>query len=205
MVEETARIDKREVQTGRVKVHLVETSEQMVREALSSQNVKVTRVPVDQPVTRVPVIRTENGITIVPVLEEILVVEKRLILREELHIEQEVSHETVEVPVSLRKQRAVVERVGAQGQRITEEKRDDERTNKASIQGAQRIITAFFDNKKDASEAVERLTRLGLTRDNIKSGRGLPSRRSINREPDQHEPLQRAPWLLGITWRSLPA
>ena len=128
MVEETARIDKREVQTGRVKVHtVVETSEQMVREALSSHNVKVTRVPVDQPVTTVPVIRTENGITIVPVLEEILVVEKRLILREELHIEQEVSHETVEVPVSLRKQRAVVERVGAQGQRITEEKRDDER------------------------------------------------------------------------------
>ena len=128
MVEETARIDKREVQTGRVKVHtVVETSEQMVREALSSQNVKVTRVPVDQPVTTVPVIRTENGITIVPVLEEILVVEKRLILREELHIEQEVSHETVEVPVSLRKQRAVVERFDAQGKQITEEKRDDER------------------------------------------------------------------------------
>jgi len=128
VVEETARVDKREVQTGRVKVHIVvETSEQMVREALSSHNVKVTRVPVDQPVTTVPVIRTENGITIVPVLEEILVVEKRLILREELHIEQEVSHETVEVPVSLRKQRAVVERVDAQGQRITEEKRDDER------------------------------------------------------------------------------
>src|SRR5215204_5405293 len=62
-----------------------------------------------------------------PVLEEILVVEKRLILREELHIKQEVSHETVEVPVSLRKQRAVVERVDAQGQRITEEKSDDER------------------------------------------------------------------------------
>ena len=52
-------------------------------------------------------------------------------------------------------------------------------TNKASIQGAQRIITAFFDNKKDASEAVERLARLGLTRDNIKmvegSAHGAPS------------------------------
>jgi uncharacterized protein (TIGR02271 family) len=47
-------------------------------------------------------------------------------------------------------------------------------TNKASIQGAQRIITAFFDNKKDASEAVERLTRLGLTRDNITMVEGSP-------------------------------
>ena len=128
MVEETARIDKREVQTGRVKVHtVVETSEQMVREALSSQNVKVTRVPVDQPVEPAAGSRLPDEITIVPVLEEILVVEKRLILREELHIKQEVSHETVEVPVSLRKQRAVVERVDAEGKPITEEKRDDER------------------------------------------------------------------------------
>src|SRR5918993_3100537 len=47
-------------------------------------------------------------------------------------------------------------------------------TNKASIQGAQRIITAFFDNKKDASEAVERLPRLGLTRDKIKIVEGAP-------------------------------
>ena len=122
MVEETARIHKREVQTGRVKVHtVVETSEQMVREALSSQNVKVTRVAVDQPVTTVPEIRTEDGITIVPVLEEILVVEKRLILREEVHIQHEVSQETVELPVTLRKQRAVVERFDAQGRPITEE------------------------------------------------------------------------------------
>jgi uncharacterized protein (TIGR02271 family) len=126
VVEETARIDKREVQTDKVKVHtVVETSEQMVREALSSQNVKVTRVPVDQPVTTVPGIRTEDGVTIVPVLEEILVVEKRLILKEEVHIEQEVSQETVELPVSLRKQRAVVERLDAQGRPITEEKSDD--------------------------------------------------------------------------------
>jgi stress response protein YsnF len=122
VVEETARIDRREVETGRVKVHtVVETSEQLVREALSSRNVKVTRVPVDQPVTTVPEIRTENGVTIVPVLEEVLVVEKRLILKEEVHIEQEVSQETVELPVSLRKQRAVVERVDAQGRPVTEE------------------------------------------------------------------------------------
>ena len=61
-----------------------------------------------------------------PVLEEILVVEKRLILKEEVHIEQEVSQETVELPVSLRKQRAVVERFDAQGRPIIEEKSDDE-------------------------------------------------------------------------------
>src|ERR671921_61679 len=97
VIEETAFIDKREIETGRVKVHtVVDASEQIVREALSTRNVKVTRVPVDQVVTKVPEIRTENGVTIVPVLEERLVVEKRLVLKEEVHIEQEVSHETVE-------------------------------------------------------------------------------------------------------------
>ena len=102
VVEETAFIDKREIETDRVKVHtVVETSEQMVREALSSRNVKVTRVPVDRVVTTVPEIRTENGVTIVPVLEEVLVIEKRLILKEEVHIQQELSQETVEVPITL--------------------------------------------------------------------------------------------------------
>jgi len=40
--------------------------------------------------------------------------------------------------------------------------------------GQQRIITAFFDNKEDANEAVERLTRLGLSRENIKMVEGSP-------------------------------
>ena len=93
----------------------------MVRQELSSRTVKVTRVPVDQPVSVVPEVRTENGVTIVPVLEEVLVIEKRLILKEEVHIQHEVSQETVELPVTLRKQRAIAERFDAQGRPITEE------------------------------------------------------------------------------------
>jgi stress response protein YsnF len=44
------------------------------------------------------------------------VVEKRLVLKEELHIRRRVTHENVEVPVTLRKQRAVIERLTADGQ-----------------------------------------------------------------------------------------
>ena len=54
--------------------------------------------------------------TIIPVLEEILVVEKRLVLKEEVHVSQTTSGEDVEVPVMLRRQRAVVERIGPDGQ-----------------------------------------------------------------------------------------
>jgi stress response protein YsnF len=37
-----------------------------------------------------PEIRTEGDVTILPVVEEVLVVEKRLVLKEELHIRRRV-------------------------------------------------------------------------------------------------------------------
>jgi stress response protein YsnF len=55
-------------------------------------------------------IRTEEGVTIIPVLEEVPVVEKRLVLKREIRISRRSTWETVEIPVSLRKQRAKVER-----------------------------------------------------------------------------------------------
>jgi stress response protein YsnF len=42
--------------------------------------------------------------------EEVLVVEKRLVLKREIRIRMRATSETIEIPVSLRKQRAVVER-----------------------------------------------------------------------------------------------
>jgi stress response protein YsnF len=67
-------------------------------------------VPVGCIVETAPEIRTKGDLTIVPVLEEVLLVEKRLVLKEELHIRRTIHTEVVEVPVTLRKQRAVVER-----------------------------------------------------------------------------------------------
>ena len=64
--------------------------------------------------------RTEGDITIVPVVEEVLVVEKRLMLKEELHIRTRTETTTIEQPVTLRRQRATVDRLDAAGQPITE-------------------------------------------------------------------------------------
>ena len=57
-----------------------------------------------------PQIRTEDEVTIIPVLEEVLVVEKRLMLKREIRIRKRATSETVEIPVTLRKQQAKVER-----------------------------------------------------------------------------------------------
>jgi stress response protein YsnF len=111
LVEETATVGKREVVTGRVRVQTVtDTVEELARADVQRETVEVTRVPIDRMIETAPEIRTEGDVTILPVVEEVLVVEKRLVLKEELHIRRRVETETVEVPVTLRKQRAVVER-----------------------------------------------------------------------------------------------
>ena len=62
-----------------------------------------------------PRIREEGSVTIIPVFEEILIVEKRLVLLEEVHVRNTARGETVEIPVMLRKQHALVERLPGEG------------------------------------------------------------------------------------------
>jgi len=111
VVEEQARIGKRIVEGGRVRVQTrVEEREQVLRETLAHEEVTVERVPIDREVAEAPQIREEGGVTIVPVVEEVLVVERRLMLREELHIRKVRKTEEVETPVTLRSTRVEVER-----------------------------------------------------------------------------------------------
>ena len=116
LAEEVAAVSVRRVTTGRVEVRtLTDTFEETVRATLGQETVEVTRVPIDRQVETAPAIRTEGDVTIVPVLEEILVVEKRLVLKEEIHIRRITRTEHIETPVTLRRQRAVVERREAAG------------------------------------------------------------------------------------------
>ncbi len=63
---------------------------------LEHEDVRVERVTIGQEVTVAPEVREENGVLIVPVLEEVLVVQKRLVLKEELHIHRQRTREHVE-------------------------------------------------------------------------------------------------------------
>ena len=113
--EETLRLDKRHVTTGRVRISTkTDVVEELAQASLDREAVEVTRVPVDRIVDQAPAIRTEEGVTIIPILEEVLVVEKRLLLKEELHVRKTNTQEDVELPVQLRKQRAVVERMSVE-------------------------------------------------------------------------------------------
>jgi stress response protein YsnF len=111
LTSEELRVDKRSVVTGRVRVKtLVDSFEEVVKETLKTECVQTTRVEIGKEIETVPSVRTEGDTTIIPVVEEVLIVEKRLFLKEEIHIRRVLSNDEVEVPVKLRKQRAVVER-----------------------------------------------------------------------------------------------
>ena len=121
LIDEELRVDKIGTATGKVRIStVVDMTEEMARACLEEETVDVERVPIGREVDLAPSMRTEGDVVIFPIVEEILIVEKRLVLKEELHIRRRVRYENVEVPVTLRKERAVVERV-AEGRTVPQD------------------------------------------------------------------------------------
>lgn len=116
LVEETLLVGKRRVETGRVRVSVsTEIQEQVVRETLRSEKAEIERVPIGRELAEgepAPALRQEpDGTVVVPVLEEVLVVERRLVLKEEIRMRVLAADEAVEQPMAVRRQRASVERL----------------------------------------------------------------------------------------------
>jgi uncharacterized protein (TIGR02271 family) len=112
LAEEELRIGKREVERGRVVVRTrVEERDEIAEVALRQEDVTVERIPVGRPVEAAPQVREEDGVLIVPVLEERLVVTTELVLKEEIRITKKSRTEMVREPVRLRSERVEVERL----------------------------------------------------------------------------------------------
>ena len=113
LVEEQISVAKRQVETDRVRVRTVVDAEQvLVEEMLSTGHLDVTRVAVDREVASAPAPHQDGDTLVIPIVEERLVVEKRLFVVEELRVTRSSRDEAVSVPVSLRRMRAVIERDG---------------------------------------------------------------------------------------------
>lgn len=118
LVGETFTVSRLRRRTGGVRVATrTEVTETDVEVELERHRVEVTRVPVGRVVQEAPAARTEGDVTVFPVVEERLVVVKQLFLVEEVHVRNACERETVTEAVSLRRQRAVVERTGPEGGR----------------------------------------------------------------------------------------
>lgn len=114
IVEETVSLTTRKVSTGRVRIATrTQEIDHLLPAELSSTEVDVTRVPVDRKIDTVPDVVTQGDLTIIPVLEERLVVTRELYLREEIHVRRVEKTETVEIPATTRRQTARIERLPA--------------------------------------------------------------------------------------------
>lgn len=88
VMQEEAQVSKRVVDTGRgVRIRkTVSEREQTWDEALFREELEVEHVPIDQVVAQAPSMRYEGDTLVLPVLEEVLVVQKQLRLKEEVRV-----------------------------------------------------------------------------------------------------------------------
>ena len=115
VIEERAEIGKRQVETGRVAVHIVpRTRTEVVSVPMSEEHAVIQRVPVNRVVERAEPVRREGDVTVIPVYEEIVVVERRLVLKEEIRIGLEKRTRQEQQAVEVRTEEVRIERTDPQ-------------------------------------------------------------------------------------------
>jgi uncharacterized protein (TIGR02271 family) len=115
VIEERLAVQKHSRVTGvvRVSTHTTE-HEEVVDLPLSSEEVAVERVPVYREISTPEEPRREGDKLIIPLMEEVLVVRKQLVVREEIHLTTRHAEQHRPQRVVLRRQQASVERSSAE-------------------------------------------------------------------------------------------
>jgi uncharacterized protein (TIGR02271 family) len=114
IIHEELEIGKRKVETGGVRIQKsVREEEQTVDVPILREKVEVERIRVEKPVDGPVPVRHVGDTIIVPIVEEVLVVQKQLRLVEELHIRKTRTETHEPQKVVLRKAEATVERLEA--------------------------------------------------------------------------------------------
>ena len=114
VVEETVTVDKRRNVTSIVRARTV-THENLVTvdEPMLSEQVDIERVPIDRFVDAPLPVRQEGETTIIPVVEEVVVVEKRLKLVEEVRLTKRQTIKHKPQTIAARRQEVIVDRLPA--------------------------------------------------------------------------------------------
>lgn len=112
VIREELDVKKRIVEQPRgYRIHKnVRERQQRVIQLLYRDALDVRRVPRHEFVDRPPEVRYEGGTMVIPLCEEVLVVEKRLLLKEEVHVRRREGHIEHAETIVLRSEEAVIER-----------------------------------------------------------------------------------------------
>jgi uncharacterized protein (TIGR02271 family) len=117
VIADELNVGRRSVETGRVRVSkLVSERQEVVDQPTVTEQVTVERVPVNRVVEQAPAPRQEGDTLVVPVVEEVVVVQRRLVLKEEVRITRTRTESRDPQTVTLRSEDVRVERIGADGE-----------------------------------------------------------------------------------------
>jgi uncharacterized protein (TIGR02271 family) len=103
--EEVLEPQVRPVETGRVRIHKrVETRPVELTVEAARDEVTIERVPVDRPVDAMPEPRQEGDTLVIPVVEEVVVTETRLVVREEVRITRRRVTDQIPIQTTVRRE-----------------------------------------------------------------------------------------------------
>lgn len=111
VIEEQVHVGKKIIEKGRVRIiKTVHEEEAVVEAPLIEEKVNVERIAINQYIETPPPVRYEGDIMIIPVVQEVVVIEKRLMLVEEIRVNKEQIQTNVSQTIILRKEEVKVER-----------------------------------------------------------------------------------------------
>jgi uncharacterized protein (TIGR02271 family) len=112
VMEEQARVHKEVVEQAKVRiVKKVHEEEQNIDLSSRQEEVEIHKVVVNKYVDVAPQVRYDGDTMIVPVMKEVVTVEKRLLLAEEIHITKRTVKTNDEQTIPLLREEVHVERV----------------------------------------------------------------------------------------------
>jgi uncharacterized protein (TIGR02271 family) len=112
VVQEELVVGRRTVDRGGVRVTKVVTErDEVVDLPIEREDVRIERVAMDREVDGPVPAREENGVIVLSVVEEVIVVQKKWVLREEVRISRQRGTAHRPRRVTLRSEKAVVERL----------------------------------------------------------------------------------------------
>jgi uncharacterized protein (TIGR02271 family) len=112
LIAEEVKIGVKTVETGGVRIHkTVREDVQTIDEPIIREHLDVERVEINQFVETAPAVRYEGDVMIVPVLEEVVVTQKRLLLREEIRLVKRREEISNRQEITLRREEISLENI----------------------------------------------------------------------------------------------
>ena len=136
LLAEEVEVTKETVETGRVQVtRVTHEREQLIDELLNHQTAEVERVQIGQHVDTMPAVREEGDTIVIPIVEEVLVIERRLFLKEEVRVRRVGSTERHQESVTLRHHEAVIKHLPVETPATGEATETGERVQQSKQEG----------------------------------------------------------------------